>query len=102
MDVQMSVDIAEFKSALEELRSGLETPNIFERFDSGLLGDLQEAVNSGAVGELFELSGVPANGAGALCFQMKPSGLLNRSIAAVRALRAEKNADGIGHISSPV
>lgn len=92
--LELQIDTAEFTAAVRELGAGLESRDIRERFDQLLLGELQECVNGGRIGEFFQLRAVRATGTGELRIKMEPFGLLERAIAALRALTGELEIDG--------
>jgi len=85
----LTADMGLFQRKLEWVVSLLETPDVRERLDSGLIDRLLEAVARGSGDELVELGGMSAGGAGDVVVEIEFSGVLDEVATALRALRFE-------------
>lgn len=93
LSFHITAETAAFEAAMRELAAGLKTRRIFERFPQSLLDELEDALAGGLIGESVQFVTMPAGGALDVRIEIKVGGLLERCIAAVRALRAECEGD---------
>lgn len=87
--ITLTADMGLFQRKLEWVVSLLETPDVRERLDSGIIDRLLEAVAGGSGDELVELGGMSAGRAGDVVVEIEFSGVLDEVATALRALGFE-------------
>lgn len=85
----LRVDLDQFKAKIAWFRSKLESRDIFERIDSGLLGRLQDALSGTGGEELIKISNVPTRIADEFVFGVDDGPIIIELEVALRALGFE-------------